>query len=427
MSFEAPLGARRQGADSVRQQDPDLMPRRKPQGWPKLMASKRLKTGVTAYYWAPPTWALKAGCPVGREALGIDYGVAKERCDVLLNPQFDAWRLGAKAPALPDRIAIGTFDWLVGLYKSSPKYRDKPPKTRKSYDAVLRLVADYSLTDGRGFGTLSFASIVPGAADRLYEKLQRTVDGRARNRTAVLAMRVCQRAWNIAYRDRPDVVPHANPFAKMGLSYKPKTTRAVTFGELTRFVAAADAAGEASLGTAAMIAFFWLQREEDILKRLSWSDYRAADAPRMVRIFHHKTGVRFDLPLFDPNDGSALWPKLMERLDCAPRHGPLIVTRDRPDRRSKIHLPWKEDYFRHRFAAVRTAAGIDENAKFMGLRHGGNVEGAEAGLTDAQLRALSGHKTTAALLRYAQETEGQRVVAARKRRAARTNRGEMSE
>jgi hypothetical protein len=62
----------------------------------------------------------------------------------------------------------------------------------------------------------------------------------------------------------------------------------------------------------------------------------------------------------------------------------------------------------------------------MGLRHGGNVEGAEAGLTDAQLRALSGHRTTAALLRYAQATEKQRVAGARKRREARTKGDELS-
>jgi hypothetical protein len=51
------------------------MPRRKPAGWPKLMVAKRLKAGV-AYYWEPPTWARRAGCPVKGEALGTDYAVA---------------------------------------------------------------------------------------------------------------------------------------------------------------------------------------------------------------------------------------------------------------------------------------------------------------------------------------------------------------
>jgi hypothetical protein len=46
-----------------------------------------------------------------------------------------------------------------------------------------------------------------------------------------------------------------------------------------------------------------------------------------------------------------LWPELVARLDAAPRYGTLIVTRDQPDRRRKVHLPWKVDYFRHRVAS----------------------------------------------------------------------------
>lgn len=132
-----------------------------------------------------------------------------------------------------------------------------------------------------------------------------------------------------------------------------------------------------------------------------------------------------DLPLYD-EDGTALWPEITNRLDSAVRHGTLIVTRDQPDRRRKVHLPWREDYFRHRVADIRKAAGIPDEAKFMGLRHGGNVEGADADLTDAQLRALSGHKTTAALIRYAQASEKQRTEGARKRLAARTKTGDLS-
>jgi hypothetical protein len=212
----------------------------------------------------------------------------------------------------------------------------------------------------------------------------------------------------------------------MGLSHKAKTTRPVTAEMLAKFVAAADVSGEASIGTAAMIAYYWLQRQIDILSRLSWSHYRPADNPSVARVWHHKTGEIVDLPLHD-EDGTALWPEIMSRLDEAARHGTLIVTRDKPDRRRQVHLPWREDYFRHRVAAIRKAAGIPDDAKFMGLRHGGNVEGAEADLTDAQLRALSGHRTTAALLRYAQTTTKQRQAGARKRLEARTKAGGLSE
>jgi hypothetical protein len=320
---------------------------------------------------------------------------------------------------------IGTFDWMVAVYKSSPKYTRTALKTRKSYDDVLRLVSNHALKDGRKFGQITLASMSEGSADRLYAKLKVKADGTERNRTATLAMSVCKRAWNVARRDRPEIVPLANPFSNMGLSHKARPTRPVTYDELMRFAAAADEAGEASIGTAAMFAFFWLQRQVDILGHLSWIHYRPANEPTIVRIFHHKTGELVDLPLYD-EDGSALWPEIMERLDVAPRLGTLIITRDGLDRRRKTHLPWKADYFRHRVAEIREAAGIDPEAKFMGLRHGGNIEGAEAGLTDAQLRALSGHRTTAALLRYAQATVKQRVARARKRRDARTKQGNLS-
>lgn len=54
------------------------------------MVAKRLGSGATAYYWDPPGWAKKKGCTLGSEPLGGDYARAKQRCDELLNPQFDA-------------------------------------------------------------------------------------------------------------------------------------------------------------------------------------------------------------------------------------------------------------------------------------------------------------------------------------------------
>lgn len=390
-----------------------------------MMRDKRLKGGVVHYYWASPTWAKKAGCPVQAEALGADYAIAKPRCDDVLNPQFDAWRTGiAIAPGM--KVLPDTFDWMVSVYKSNPKYRDRPPKTRKSFDAALALASKHKLKDERLFGSLSLASITPGAADRLFAKLKEKAGGGERVRTALLSMQVCRRAWNVAHRDKPEQVPLDNPFARMDIAYTAKRTRPVSHGELMRFAAAADAAGEASIGTAAMIAFFWLQRQVDILSRLTWAHYRPSDAPDCARIFHFKTGELIDLPLYD-NDGTALWPELMTRLDATARRGTLIVMRDDPDRTRKTYLPWNEHYFRHRVASIRAAAGIEPDVKFMGLRHGGNVEGADADLTDAQLRALSGHRTTAALLRYAQTSKQQRRAGARKRLDARTKRGNLSE
>ncbi len=401
------------------------MPKKKPLGWPELMTAKRLSSGVIAYYWAPPTRAKKLGCPVPAEALGNDYGAAKLRCDEILNKHYRAWA-GKDEPRAVSEMPHGTFDWMVAVYKRSNRYTDLPLQTRLSYDHKLRMVSKFPLVDGRFFGSLTLSSIQPGTADKLFERLRENPKGGLRIRTAIFAMRACGRAWNVARRAEPRLVPIANPFEKMGLKYSPKQTRLFTYADLVKFVRAADAGGEWSVGTAAMIAFFWLQRETDILNRLAWSQYRPADAPRAVQIFHQKTGVAIQVELYD-NDGTALFPELTDRLDHGHRHGSLIVTRDEPDRFKKVHLPWKKRHFARRVAQIRVAANIDPEIKFMGLRHGGNSEGANAGLTDAQLRALSGHKTIAALLRYVPASAEQQKSGSRKRLESRTKKGQVSE
>ena len=240
---------------------------------------------MIGYYWVPPTWATKAGYATGSEALGFDYGAAKDRRDTVLNPQFRAWR--PSGADKPDRSVPGTFDWMMGVYRSSLQYRGKPPKTRKSYDfrrgdrvriqaqewSAVRLVEpEKHHAGGRG------------QALRSYQIRQRV-------RTAILAMTVCRRAWNVARRSKPQVVPLDNPFSKMGLTNKAKPTRPVGYESLMRFVEVCDAAGDFSVGTAAMIAFFWLQRQVDILSRFSWMHDRPAESPDMAILYAKKRSL----------------------------------------------------------------------------------------------------------------------------------------
>jgi hypothetical protein len=79
------------------------------------------------------------------------------------------------------------------------------------------------------------------------------------------------------------MVPFENPFAQMELSYGPKVTRAATYEELTAFVTAADALGHRSIGSAALVAFNWLQREEDIFLRLRRMTLQIACASSITR------------------------------------------------------------------------------------------------------------------------------------------------
>lgn len=409
------------------------MPKSKPLGWPRYMEARPSK-GIVRYYWNAPSWARKRGYQVKSEALGPDYAVAKARCDDVLNPMFDSWRTGGVSDgAGTRRVIVGAFDWLCSCYKASPRYTKLPDRTRDSYDRELRRVSEYVLKDGRRFGELSVKSITPAAADLLHEKLKIGKGGKQLKRTPGLAMTVCKTAWDVARRAHSSIIPADNPFSKVQIDYRPALTRAATRAELATFVAAADADKSGSLGTAAMIAYYWLQREEDIFMRFAWSDYCSAGAPDRVMIWHHKNhDERISLPLLD-DDGSELWPEMIARMATVPRLGTLIVMRDAPDRRKKIHLPWMtggRNPMRYVQAEVRRicrAADLPDEITFTSFRHGGHTEGADSELTEAQMRALGGHKTTAALYRYAKATETQRKIAGRKRRDSRTKKGDLSE
>ena len=342
------------------------MPRHKPLGWPKLMVAKRLKSGLIAYYWAPPTWALGDGCTLRREALGTDYAIAKQRCDELLNPQPDSWRKREEPNNTP-RSVPGTFDWLVLVYKSSPKFSRLPEATRRDYDRSLELVAGHLLKDGRRFGSLALKSITPGAADRLHDRIREGGKGQ-RVRTAKLCMDVCRRAWHIGRREKPAILSADNPFAKMGIAYRPNLTRAATFDGTMRFVAKADELGHASLGTAALISFFLLQRAEDIFLRLAWSHYRLPTRRRRFACSTTRRARWSRYLCWTP--WLLLFPELVARLDAEPRRGSLIVMRDAIDPKRRVHLPWATSasnplrHVQRVVSTIRDAAGLPADITF---------------------------------------------------------------
>ena len=108
--------------------------------------------------------------------------------------------------------------------------------------------------------------------------------------------------------------------------------------------------------------------------------------------------------------------------------------RDKPDRKRKVHLPWATSavnpvrHVQRVVAKIREAAGLPAEITFTSFRHGGHTDAADAGLTDAQIRALSGHRTTAMISIYAKQTKDQRLAGARMRlEARRTKRGNLSE
>jgi hypothetical protein len=171
----------------------------------------------------------------------------------------------------------------------------------------------------------------------------------------------------------------------------------------------------------------WLQREEHIFTKFELAHYRPKNRPNEVLIVHPKNGEAVWIPLFEKKTGAALFPELMARMDALGRNrigNGLFFLRDWIDRKAGVPLPWATargqiDLVGVKLRPALEAAGIDPSITFTSFRHGGLTELGDSELTDAQIRAVSRHKSAKVLTRYVKRTEKQIVDATIKRRANR--------
>jgi hypothetical protein len=300
------------------------------------------------------------------------------------------------------------------------------------------LFANHKLKDGSRAGSKQISDFTKGFVDAIYAKLlvveDEAADGnvvkRERRRFANAAMTACRRAWFVGQRAQETKVPAVNPFSRMGLKTRspgqtPRETPTATWGELVAFREAAKKLGYNSVGTAALLTWEWLQREEHIFGAFDISHYRPKERPNSVKIVHPKNGEEAWWPLFD-EAGGPLFPELMIELDSIKETvaSGLVFRRDHKHRRSPNLLPWITDrkdlrYLRRVVKKIIAAAGIRSELSFTSFRHGGFTEGADSDLTDAELRTAGRHRSTRQLPTYAKRTLKQLISASKKRREER--------
>jgi hypothetical protein len=417
-----------------------MKPPRSAQPLPRYVERKPVGAGW-AHYWHTPKWAKDAGCPIGNEALGIDYAAAVKRAEEVLLPAFDAWRTGdAKTATTLAFAMVGTLDWLFAEYRADRRYTKLDPKSKRNHEVGFRLVGGYVLQDGTRLGQKRLSAIDTALTDDLYEKLLilRTTDAkgnvieRERRTTVNHAMKSCHRAWKVCARRNPGKLPLINPFAQMGLRSSDRETPTATYDDLIAFCAKAVELRLSSLATAALIGWEWLQRETDIFATFDVSHYRPKEHPNMVRVIDEKTNAESWIPLFD-DAGVPLYPELVAELDAIKREriGGLMLCRDwgnrgpwptwpKPDQPDFTHLSRK-------VKEVIRAAGLRDELSFTSFRHGGFTEGGDAELTDREMLAQGRHTTIKVLPKYVKRTTKQIISGTKKRRASRTKDGHLSE
>lgn len=246
------------------------------------------QTGAN-YYWKPerrlrPKWK---SCALGPDAAPA-IAEAKR-----LNKAVAAWLQEQATPAAAPakrktRLGPATVSQLVGDYKRSEDWRLLRPKTIEGYEYEFKRLE-------REFGHEVAATLSLSRVDDWLETLRRTSPATARN---VLAKGRLLFAW----AQRKELIAQGvNPFKgqrrhkrgkRAAWSSGGKRSARFSWDEVKLVVAAADAAGLRSLGTALVLAFGCVQRISDVLTLT-----RKHVAGGRLYFVQSKTGFQVDMEL----------------------------------------------------------------------------------------------------------------------------------
>lgn len=375
------------------------------------MIEKALKSGEVAYYWQPPRRDTEAGFKISSVALGKDYAAALARAHEL-NTALAAWRRGVLTAdeALIGR-EIGTFAWLFDAYYETDAFKRLRPRTQMAYRRVIKRALQLKSKEGRPLSEYRLKALTPLAADRIYQRLLEGPRGEA-VRVANFSVTVIKRAWRVVKRQYGQHFPSENPWTDLEPRAKYQPKRAASREEAYALSAALDELGHPNLGLVPLICYEWHQRPENIITGdFKWSDWRPPEKPDHVRLSHGKTGVEVWLPL--EVEGVKIFPEIEAYLKRVPNLGEAVVMT--LGERGQPHC-YSFDYANRRMREARAHAKLGEHVTFDACRHGGMTELGDADATEAQIMAVSGHRSPDAARRYIKRTERQRLTALRKRR-----------
>jgi integrase len=392
---------------------------------PRFVIAKPLASGRTGFYFNIPNHWRRHGCTIANEPLGDDYARA---CGVdgnggraaVLNALFDEWKAQRAGEPVPGIARFGSVAWLFREYFSSRDSRERvSQRSRPDYERVARLITDLPTKKGDLIGNRPVKSISPRATDKIYEKICQGPRG-PRPRQGEKALALCRHAWRVVHRLYPDQFNRDVPNPWQGVTKHrrvKKTKPAATRDQVYKFAWAAIEAGYPEPAAAAVIAFEWLQRPENVLAGcVTWTNYRGQNEPTAIKIEHHKNDTTVWHPLEENTDSSApllFYPDAEAVLAKLPRRGVPMILKLRRDGTAEAYRP------NHMAKLVRKLADRFGLPCFTldACRHGGMTELEEAELTTGQGRALSGHKTDRAYGGYAKRTLPRALAATRRRHA----------
>ncbi len=282
----------------------------------------------------------------------------------------------ARPQALRSTAVPGSFKALVELFRADPEYRLLAPKTRRDYDRLLQPLLDK--WGDHGVARMPRAWVLGRRA-----ALQDTP--RTANYTVAVIARLM--AFAVDREWRPD-----NPALRIKALPTGPGHRAWTDAEIG---AATGKEAPAWLRRAVMLALYTGQRQGDVLA-MPWVRYQ--DGTITLRQGKSRR---------QPNGGAELripvHPVLRAELARGERVATVMCTR-RDGRawtgKARDGSPGSNTAFQHAFAEARAELGLSANCTFHGLRHSAASRMAEAGASDAEIAAITGHRTRDMVAHY---------------------------
>ncbi|EBA18363.1 Integrase [Roseobacter sp. SK209-2-6] len=276
------------------------------------------------------------------------------------------WRLMRGGGALSQRF---TFEKLIQSYKRSPRWEGLAPRTKADYSKVLEYLAG---TIGQKDPTKMRRSTIIEA--QMANKHRARFANYIPHMLSILFEHAVDLDWQ---RDNP---AKGIEKIKTGEGHKPWPKPAVaTFRKNVRGLE--RLAFELALGTG--------QRASD-LTRMKWSDIEDDG----IWVTQGKTGVRLWIPFTD---------SLRAILDETPRKSLHWILSDDFGRQLGY------DYIQKKFLKARKELGL-EGYGFHGLRYSAAGELAEAGCTDHQIAAITGHKSLSMIQKYSKSANQKRLA-----------------
>lgn len=264
----------------------------------------------------------------------------------------------------------GSIAALMRDYRASPEFAGLGPKTKISYARALHSLAMVETCRVVDLKRIHVLKIRDSLADR--------------PRTADLFVQVTRAMLSWAV-DRGYLEVH--PLLRVSRINEPVSHTPWSEDHCAAFEASDP---PQALMTAYMLGRYTGQRRGDVLK--------------MTRTRYDGAG----LELVQGKTGQALWIPAHERLkaylDALPADRLLFVTTARGS-------AWHEDSFTHAFGDHLSNSGL-HGLTFHGLRHTAATCLAEAGCSDREIMAITGHRTASMVSRYTDKADQRRRASA---------------